>query len=131
MIVLQPVSNTPITYETKDKNSKAVNSNIDHCIMSPALNDLVSVYNTEFLLGNFSDHKPLMLNSNIDILHLNTYISKFNPNIAWHKCNVTPTDVYKRELDWLLLTIDPNNEALSCRKYNCSSDMREIQELHY
>ena len=71
-----------------------------------------------------------MLKLNIDVLYLDTYKREFKPSVAWHKCNVTHTDEYKRELDQSLLSINPNNEVISCRNFNCTIHTGEIQSLH-
>ena len=124
------IADVPFTYEAVNKNREVVTSTIDHFLISPALKNLVSAYNTEFLASNFSDHKPLMLKLNIDVLYLDTYKREFKPSVAWHKCNVTHTDEYKRELDQSLLSINPNNEVIRCRNFNCTIHTGEIQSLH-
>ena len=124
------ISNVPYTYETKNKNGDIMTSTIDHFLISPALRDLVSEYKTEFIPSNFSDHKPITLKLKMDVSYLNTFKREFKPSVAWHKCQVTHTDKYKMDLDQRLLSINPSNEALSCRNYSCPIHRKEIQELH-
>ena len=123
------IADVPYTYNA-NRNGNIITSTLDHFLISPAMKDLVSEYRADFNVSNASDHIPLVLKLDIDISYLKTHKREFKPSVAWHKCDITHTDNYKNVLDTLLLRINPKNEAISCKKYNCTNHNDYIQELH-
>ena len=125
------IANIPYTfYKENGPDIAPSTSTIDHFIISPNLIKSVVKYETRPLHNNFSDHIPLLLTLNIDIEFHKTYEKEFNPSVAWYKCSDDNITQYQKELDLLLLQINPRHEALKCKDYNCTKHIEYIKEIH-
>ena len=55
---------------------------------------------------------------------------EFNPSVAWYKCKEENIKQYQKELDSLLLQIDPTNEAWRCTDYKCNKHIEFIKKTY-
>ena len=123
------IANVPYTYWNTRVNPPTT-STVDHFLLSPNLYDSIVHYETLFLHNDFSDHFPVILTLDIDIEYHETHTKEFKPSVAWYKCDQITIDCYKNETDKLLLQVNPQHEALSCRNYNCKEHTNHLRELH-
>ena len=125
------IANVPYTFEKVMKYGEPPTiSTIDHFLISPNLKDSVISYESKQLFDNFSDHHPLVMSLNIDIKQHETTEREFKPRVAWRKCNNTHTECYQNTLNRLLLSINPLNEALTCKNYKCTAHTAIIHKLY-
>ena len=125
------IANVPYTYYKENGPDKEPStSTIDHFIITPNLKSSVVKYETLPLHSNFSDHIPLLLTLSIDIEYHKTYEREFNPSVAWYKCTDENILQYQKELDLLLLEINPTHEAWKCKDYNCTNHTEYIKSIY-
>ena len=99
------------TFCSKSNGSK---SSIDHLIVSQNLCEYINKYEAMFMNSDFSDHVPICLELNINVLHLQTKLRIQKTNVAWHNCSDVHIANYKIELDKQLECIDLFKNQAMC-----------------
>ena len=89
-------ADVPFTFCSKSNGSK---SSIDHLIVSQNLCEYINKYEAMFMNSDFSDHVPIRLELNINVLHLQTKLRIQKTNVAWHNCSDVHIANYRIELD--------------------------------
>ena len=123
------IANVPYTYWNQ-RVTPPTTSTVDHFLLSPNLTNTVTQYETVFQHNDFSDHFPVMLTLNINVNYQKTYKKEFKPSVAWHKCNDTNIESYKKHMDKTLLKLNPKQEALTCNNHKCTTHSENIRVLY-
>ena len=123
------ISNVPYTYWNQRVTPPST-STVDHFLLTPNLSNTMISYETVFKHNDFSDHFPVMLTLDINLTYHMTHNKSFTPSVAWHKCDDINIESYKKELDNLLLKVNPMNGAFTCNDYNCAIHYEHIRLLH-
>ena len=128
-VLEKDIANVPYTYWNQ-RVIPPTTSTVDHFLISPNLANTVVQYETVFQHNDFSDHFPVMLTLDINMKYHKTHKKEFKPSVAWYKCNNTNIESYKKNMDKLLLNVNPVQEALTCNNYKCVIHREKIHELH-
>ena len=117
------VANVPYTRSLNNSIST-----IDHCIVSSNLINDIYKYETMFIHNNFSDHLPLYLELELELLYVQPPKFSTSSKTNWHKCNDDNIHKYKNYIESELLKIRFDHDAITCKNVNCK---KHIDYLNY
>ena len=120
-------ADVPFTFCSKSNGSK---SSIEHLIVSQNVCEYINKYEAMFMNSDFSDHVPIRLELNINVLHLQTKLRIQKTNVAWHNCSDVHIANYKIELDKQLECIDLTDDSTLCTNYRCQSHNQYFSEMY-
>ena len=73
---------------------------------------------------------PLKLELNININHFKEIPRSFTQSTAWEKCSLDHKKEFVNVLNRLLLQINIQHEAITCKTVNCNKHNDSIKELY-
>ena len=108
------------TYE----DTQGHTSVIDHFICSGNLfYQIENVYVSDDIM-NRSNHKPIHMTCNIDIIKCTLLDKKIDTNtVNWDRATNKHLNNYKMKLDYILSNVDITPDFILCKKLNCKSDI--------
>lgn len=119
------VSDVPYTYIGPQSKSR-----IDHFLVSSTMQESVSSCN---IIDNHlhSDHVPLCIDFNIDIVHTDFTEKMPEDRYAWWKANEIQKEQYKSTCEHNLRNIVIDNDLIKCTDTNCTKHSTDIANLYY
>ena len=105
-------------------------STIDHFLITKNLDQYISKYESLFLVNDFSDHVPLILELDINIAHFKEIPRSFLQTTAWQKCSLSEKQQFVDVLNRLLLQINIQHEAITCKEVNCTKHSESIRNMY-
>ena len=118
-------SNVPYTF-----HNAISKSTIDHFFVTNNIYQYITKYESLFLVDDFSDHVPLKLELNINIMYLKEVPRAFVPTTVWQKCSLVHEQESVDTLDSLLLRVNIESESIKCKNVHCNNHKDSISELY-
>ena len=103
---------------------------IDHFLMSSSLLDSVLTYDI-IDCHLFSDHVPLKMSFDYNVLILEAREREYARRIAWHKADVSHCTNYRNKLKLSLENIDMKNDVLKCRDVTCTDHVDDLCAMYH
>ena len=108
------IADVPYTFIGPNSKSK-----IDHFLVSMNLAD--SVLDCSIIDNHLhSDHVPLILTLDIDLVHNATIERTYATNVSWQKASDDDISNYKNRLDKLLVDVHCDNDVFNCQNRFCT-----------
>ena len=104
-------------------------SRIDHFLISSGI---VSSMISCNILDNhlMSDHVPIEMTINVDVVHMNNSLRHATPKSAWDRASEEEISQYKSHLDENLRRITCDKDVLTCNSIHCNKHTEEVNHLY-
>ena len=121
-----PCANVPYTYICPMTSRT---SRIDHFMASSALGN--SILSCSIVDNHiFSDHVPVTMEIDINVVYQKVQDKVFEPKPAWYKASTEQIQKYKDDCENALKQISYNAEALTCTDKFCDKHGGDIEQLY-
>ena len=104
-------------------------SKLDHFFVTDLLKDKIITCSS---IDNhlYSDHVPIFLELNIDVIQSLEEIRPYTVKQSWHKASDQDLNIYKNQLDELLDKVILDKDLLFCIKIHCVDHRDMICDLY-
>ena len=119
------IANVPYT---RDQNQTT--STIDHFIVSNNLSSKLCKYETLFIHNNFSDHLPLLIEMELELVYIEIPKVNLSSKTKWNECSEKNIEDYKLKIESDLLSVEFKQEALTCKDLHCNKHSEYIEYLY-